>query len=151
MEDLDIVSQKEAKSYLEDTQAPQQRVTTERITVSRHDIAKTEEAGKPKYPKDLDIGRIVIEEIPEEKVPKRETPKKVHSKPTARETMKMEETTMPRKELIEHETKIHKEYTTSYEEQPWERRTVDERVTTYTDKLDGMRKVMKPNLFIIIL
>lgn len=146
MDDLDIVSQKAPKSYLEDSQAPRQRVTTERITVSRHDIAKTEEPDKPKYPKDLDIGRIVIEEIPEEKVTKRESPKKEHSKPAARETMKIKETTIPRKELIEHETKLHKEYTTGYEERPWERRTVDERVITYTDKLDGMRKVIKSNL-----
>lgn len=147
LEDLDTVSHKGPKSYPEDTQSPHQRVPTERITVSRHDIAKTEEPDKPKYPKDLDIGRIVIEEIPEEKVPKRESPRKEHSKPIAGKTVKSKETTMPRKELIEHETKVHKEYTTGYEERPWERRTVDERVITYTDKLGGMRKVMNLNLF----
>ena len=147
LEDLDTVSHKGPKSYSEDTQSPHQRVPTERITVSRHDIAKTEEPDKPKYPKDLDIGRIVIEEISEEKVSKRESPRKEHSKPIAGKTVKSKETITPRKGLIEHETKVHKEYTTGYEERPWERRTVDERVITYTDKLGGMRKVMNLNLF----
>lgn len=44
-----------------------QKVTTEKVTVSRQDIISSEEPQKAKYRKDLDIGRIVIEEIPEEK------------------------------------------------------------------------------------
>jgi hypothetical protein len=85
----------------------------------------------------------VIEEIPEEKIPKREIPQKERSKSTARETIETQETKVPRKEVIEHETKARKEYTCDYEERPWERRTVDERVTTYTDRLDGVRKVIQ--------
>lgn len=87
----------------------------------------------------------MIEETPEEKIPKRESPQKERSKPKARESIETQETKVPRKEVIEHETKIHKEYTTDYEEQPWERRSVDERVTTYTDRLDGVHKVIRAN------
>jgi hypothetical protein len=44
-----------------------QHVTSEEITVSRRDLNRMEETDKPRYPKDLDIGRIVIDEISEEK------------------------------------------------------------------------------------
>ena len=141
LEELDSASQRDLKSYTDDTHAREQRVSTERITVSRHDITRTDEPEHPKYPKDLNIGRIVIEEIPEEKITKRESPQKERSKPKVKEIIK-EETRIPRKEIIEREARIQKEFTDDYEERPWERRTVDERVTTYTDRVDGVRKVI---------
>ena len=54
------------------------RVKSEKITVSGGDIPRTEETEKPTYPKAIDIGRIVIDEIPEEKQPlqKRDIPKR---------------------------------------------------------------------------
>ena len=119
--------------------------------MSRHDITTTEEAEKPRYPKDLDIGRIVIEEIAEEKIPERERPQKEYSKLRARETTKTHETKAPRKEVIEDKTIVRKEHTSDYEERPWERRTVDERVTTYTDRIDGVRKVLKHNITALLL
>jgi hypothetical protein len=139
LKDLDPASRKEVESYTDG--APQQRITTERIAVSRHDITTTEEPEKPRYPKDLDIGRIVIEEIAEEKIPTRKGPQHERSKTTAREIMKTHESKAPRKEVTER--KIHQEHVIDYEERPWERRTLDERVTTYTDRLDGVRKVNK--------
>lgn len=146
LEDLDYKKAlgRELKSYTDETQAPRQRVTTERITVSKRDITRGEQPEKIRYPKDLDIGRIVIEEIPEEKevIPKRESPHEGRIKPKTRETTETREVTeVPRKNVIEQETKLYKEWTSDYEQRPWERRTVDERVTTYTDRVDGVYKV----------
>ena len=78
-EDFDQIS--ETKSYKDEIS--RQQVTTETITVGRGEIGRLEETEKPRYPKDLDVGRIVIEEIPEEKenVPKREVPKKEQIRP----------------------------------------------------------------------
>ena len=57
------------KSRTDDTEISQKRVTSEKITVSGGDIPRMEETEEPRYPKALDIGRIVIDEIPEEKQP----------------------------------------------------------------------------------
>ena len=54
------------KSRTDDTEISQKRVTSEKITVSG-DIPRMEETEEPRYPKALDIGRIVIDEMPEEK------------------------------------------------------------------------------------
>jgi len=43
------------------------KVTSEKITVSDTDRPLLEETEKPRYPKHLDVGRIVIEEVPEDK------------------------------------------------------------------------------------
>ena len=71
----------ETKSHKDEITRKQ--VTTETITVGRREIGRLEETEKPRYPKDLDVGRIVIEEIPEEKekVPKREVLKKEQIRP----------------------------------------------------------------------
>ena len=78
-EDFDQIS----KTKRHKDEISQQLVTTETITVGRRDIGRLKETEKPRYPKDLDVGRIVIEEIPEEKekVPKREAPKKEQIRP----------------------------------------------------------------------
>ena len=54
------------KSHTDDTETSKKQVTSEKITVSRRDMTRMEETEKPRYPKDLDIGRIEIEEIPDE-------------------------------------------------------------------------------------
>ena len=56
------------KSRTDDTEISQKGVTSEKITVSG-DIPRMEETEEPRYPKALDIGRIVIDEMPEEKQP----------------------------------------------------------------------------------
>lgn len=79
----------------------------------------------------------MIEEIPEkEKIPKRQEQQKDRSKPTKMGAIEKKEITkMPRKEVMEHDPKLYKEYTADYEERPWERGSMDERVTTYTERL----------------
>ena len=57
------------KSRTDDTEISQKRVTSEKITVTGGDIPRMEETEEPRYPKALDIGRIMIDEMPEEKQP----------------------------------------------------------------------------------
>ena len=47
----------------------QKRVRSENIKITEEDIHRSEETEKPRYPKSLDIGRMVIGENPEEKQP----------------------------------------------------------------------------------
>ena len=56
--------------------------------MNRTDITRTEETEKPRYPKHLDVGRIVIDETPEEKeeVIKRDVPKRDEVKPKYKHT-----------------------------------------------------------------
>ncbi len=48
-------------------ETPRKYVSSDKITITKYDIAKHEETERRKHPKDVDIGRIVIEEIPGEK------------------------------------------------------------------------------------
>ena len=70
-------------SRTDDTRTSSEEITAEKITVSRKDTTLMEEIEKPRYPKHLDVGRIVIEEIPEEKkeVTKRDDFKRDEVKP----------------------------------------------------------------------
>ena len=54
-------------SRIDDTTTSMKKVTSEKITVSDTDRPLFEETEKPRYPKHLDVGRIVIEEISEDK------------------------------------------------------------------------------------
>ena len=51
----------------DDTETTQKRVKSEKITVTGEDVSRSEETEKPRYPKAIDVGRIVIDEMPEEK------------------------------------------------------------------------------------
>ena len=65
-EEFDKAYTYDYKSRTDDTTTSMKKVTSEKITVSDTDIPLFEETEKPKYPKHLDVGRIVIEEIPED-------------------------------------------------------------------------------------
>ena len=82
-EEFDKAYTYDYQSRTDDTRVSQQQVTAEKITVSKTDICRMEETEKPRYPKHLDVGRIVIEEIPEEKkeVTKRDDFKRDEVKP----------------------------------------------------------------------
>ena len=99
---------------------------------------------KPKYPKDLDIGRIVIEEIPEEKeeMTKRDVVKRDEVKPR-REDMetRYEVEKIPRKQVQEDMVKVGRLDVTDYEKKTREFER-EERTTTYTERLEKDRKVM---------
>ena len=68
-EEFDKAYTYDYKYRTDDTEISQKRVTSEKITVSGGDIPRMEETEEPRYSKALDIGRIVIDEMPEEKQP----------------------------------------------------------------------------------
>ena len=115
------------------------------------------ETEKPRYPKDLDVGRIVIEEIPEEKekVPKREVPKKEQIRPKSIEVTQheVEEATQheveehPKTYVTEDVIKVGKLDVTHLEKEMVEAKTVQERIKIYKDRVDGARKVNNLSIF----
>jgi hypothetical protein len=98
---------------------------------------------KPRYPKDIDVGRIVIEELPEEKeeVTKREAVKRDEVKPKHEdlETHYAVEKA-PRKQVQEDVVKVGRLDITDYEKTPSEQERVEERIT-YTGRLEKDAKV----------
>ena len=146
-EDFDKIS--EIKTQKDDI--TRQQLTMETITVGRGDVTRLEETERPKYPKDLDVGRIVIEEIPEEKeeIPKREVPKKEQIRPKSIEVTatnhEVEE--HPKTYVTEDVIKVGKLDVTHLEKEMVEAKTVQERIKTYKDRVDGARKVNNLSIF----
>jgi hypothetical protein len=102
-----------------------------------------EETEKHRYPKDLDIGRIVIEEIPEEKeevtkhdVLKRDEVKRRHEDMETRYQVERG----PKPQVKEEIIKVGKLDVTDYEKKQREFETVEESAT-YTDRMQKDRKV----------
>jgi hypothetical protein len=144
-EEFDKAYTYDYKSRTDDTQISQQHVTSEKISVSRRDITHIEETEKPMYSKDLDIGRIVIEEIPEEKeeVPKRDVFKRdeVKRRHEDMETRYQIERG-PKPQLKEEIIKVGKLDVRDYEKTPRVSERVEER-TSYTDRMQKDRKVIR--------
>jgi hypothetical protein len=100
-----------------------------------------EETVKPRYPKDLDIGRIVIAEIPEEKeVTKRNVVKRDEVKPR-REDMetRYEVEKNARKQVQEDVVNVGRLDITDYEKTA--RQSEVEARSTYTERLGKYQKV----------
>jgi hypothetical protein len=98
---------------------------------------------KPRYPKDIDVGRIVIEEIPEEKeVTKRDIIKRdeVKTKHEDMETCYAVEK-VPRRQAHEDVVKVGRLDITEYEKTKREPESVKDRTTTYTGRLEKDAKV----------
>ena len=107
--------------------------TTE-VTVT-HDEVREQSEVRPRYAKDLDVGRIVIEESPEEKKDIPRAPKKEKARPKSIEVtltgQEVEE--IPRKRSKEDVIKVGKLDVTDFEKQSWQSSTVQERIRTYKD------------------
>ena len=104
-----------------------------------------EETEKPRYPKDIDVGRIVIEELPEEKdqLTKRDIVKRDEVKPK-RDDMetRYEVQKVPRKQIqLEEVVKVGRLDITDYEKTQREPERVEERTTTFTRNFEKDRKV----------
>ena len=116
---------------------PRQKVTTERVTVSRKDLRAFEETEKPKYPKDFNIGRIVIEEIPEkEDILERDISekKKVRGTRTDRTVSHRDVKQQPKTSGKEETVKVGKFDTTDRDRVIDESRQVKERMQTVTTR-----------------
>ena len=120
---------------------PREKVTTEKAVVIRGEMVSSEEPQKPPYQKDLDIGRIVIEEIPEEndKIPEYENIQKKQARP------KTADMTAARREVKERHTHIRDDIaefdSTDSGRTTKEVRRERERVETQTKTRDGKTKV----------
>ncbi len=103
-----------------------------------------EETEKPRYPKDIDVGRIVIEELPEEKeqVTRRDVVKRDEVKPK-RDDMetRYEVKKVPRKQVQEEVVKVGRLDITDYEKTQRELGRMEEKTTTFTRKFEKDRKV----------
>lgn len=137
----------------DDTKVSREHVTTEKVTVSRRDTTHSEQIAKPGHPKELDVGRIVIEEIPEEKedIPKRKVTRKQEVKPRSTVVKRPDRPEVPKTQVKEDVVKVGKLDVDEFKETPLERRRVEERVATYKERVEGARKVLlMSNFFVVI-
>lgn len=146
VEDVEIDKLREIKPRRDDTKVSREQVTTEKITVSRRDKTRAEDTEEPRYPKELDIGRIVIEEIPEmkEELPKREISRKKESKLRSTEltVTRREVDEVPRTNVKDDVIKIGKLDVTEIDKVHLESWRVNERVKAYTERVNGAHKVV---------
>jgi hypothetical protein len=142
-EEFDKAYTYDYKSHRDDTEIPQQQATTEKITIGRRDITRMEETEKPRYPKDLDIGRIVIEEIPEEmeEVTKPNVVKRDEVKLRREDTETRYGVEKEHRKQVQEMVNVGRQDITDYEKTPRELEHVEERTTTYTERLGKDRKV----------
>ena len=113
-----------------------QRVTAEKVVVSKRDFKPSEEPKKPKYQKDLDIGRIVIEEIPEkEETREREIVQKEDVKlKKIDKTVRRREVEERAKTYAKRDVKVGKLDMTQVERESVQSRRPHERITKTIDK-----------------
>ena len=143
-EEFDKAYTYQHKPRTDDIEVSQQQVTSEKITISRRDITRLEETEKPRYPKDVDIGRIVIEEIPEEmgETTKRDMAKRDEVKPRQKDMetrYEIERGPKPQKEEI---VKVGKLDVTDYEKTSRASELVEERLTTSAERMPKDRQVI---------
>ena len=103
-----------------------------------------EETEKPKYTKDFDIGRIVIEEIPEEtvEVTRRDIVKKDEVEPRrADKETRYEIEQAPRTRAKDEVVKVGRLDITDYEKTQKESEKLEQRKTTDTERLRKDQKV----------
>ncbi len=140
--DLDFDDISETKPRTDEIS--REKITTEKVTVSRRDVKSPEEPKTPTYRKDLDIGRIVIEEIPEEKeeIPESDFVQKqpVRGKRTDVTVSQRDVRERPKKYVKEDVVKVGKLDTTDLDRVTDESWRVEERAKKQRETIDG-RKV----------
>ena len=143
-EEFDKAYTYDYQSRTDDTEASQKQVTAEKITVSTSDtFSRIEETEKPRYPRHLDVGRIVIEETPEEKreVIKRDVIKRDEVKPKRKDTQVRDELDRrPEQQGKEDVVTVGKLDFSEYHEKPIEFEPLKER-TTNIERMGKDRKV----------
>ena len=141
-EEFDRAYTYDYKSRTDDTETSQ-KLITEKITVSQKDVSCMEQTEKRRYPKDVDIGRIVTEETPEEKreFSRREFPREDHVGQKGSEVTVVQHEDYPKAYVTEDAVKVGKLDVTHLERSSVDGASVSERVKTYRDRVDGTRKV----------
>lgn len=133
----------EAKPRVDETKISRREIETEKVTVTRTDRTRTEEIERPRYPRDQDFGRIVIEELPEGKTEKpRDMYRKFMEKPRTTELSLVRQDVRDISKLREKEDvmRVGKLDVCQLEERPVESRKKEERLLR-TEKLEEPRKV----------
>jgi hypothetical protein len=133
VEDIETV-QRLRDTKLHEDETPRKYISSDKIAITKYDIAKQEEIGRRKYPKDLDIGRIVIEEMPEEEVarPGREQERPRGTQLTRKE---VKDIPKPREETI----KVGKLDCRDVEKEVVESRKKEATLKTHTERVDHSR------------
>ena len=142
-EEFDKAYTYDYQSRTDDTEVSQKQVTAEKITVSKTDtFSRIEETEKPRYPRHLDVGRIVIEQIPEEKeeVTRRDVIKTDEVKPRYKDTEVRYEVERRPKQQKEDVVKVGRLDITDYHKETMEFEPTKEK-TTYTEILGKERQV----------
>ena len=146
VEDVESNKFRGTKTRKDDTKVSREMVSSEKITVSRRDVTRADKTEKLKYPMELDIGRIVIEEIPEKEgeMSKLEVSQKDKAKPRRVGLTVMQDKVeeVPRTYGKEDVIKVGKSDKTEMGKVPVEPRKLEGRVTTYTDRVDGASMVV---------
>ena len=138
----------ETKPRTDETRAYRSQVETEKITVTRTDGTRTEEIERPKYRKEHEVGRIVIEEVPEEK---EERPRDIYRKYV--EKPRTTEVTVTREDVSdvckpyekEDVVKVGKLDVHELNKTPMESRRVEERSLIRSERVDRPLKVRQKN------
>lgn len=144
--EFDNVRRNETRPRSDDTMSSCKYITTDKVIVSKDDITSREEIYKSRYPKDRDVGRIVIEEIPDEKeIPKYDISRKPIDKRISSEktVMHYEVKDDARMRVKENVVKVGALDVTEFEKRPVESKGIEERVTTYKERVEEARKVLK--------
>lgn len=122
------------------------KVTSENVTVSRRHTTLKQGTDRTSYSKEIDVGRSVIEEIPDEKeeVPKRDFLGKGAFKPMSSEAAvsQYEPHEVPKTYVTEDVTKVGKPDVTEFEETSVESGKVGKRVTEYAGRVDSAHQVL---------
>ena len=134
----------ETKPRLDETRVSRREVETGKVTVTRTDATRPEEIERPKYPRDQEVGRIVIEEVPEEKEEKpRDIYRKYVEKPRTTEVTVTREDVSDVCKPYEKEdvVKVGKLDVHELDKTPMESRRVEERSPIRSERVDRPRKV----------
>ena len=130
------------KPRVDETRASQRQVTTEKVTVTRTDGSRTDEIEQRRHPKDYDVGRIVIEEIPEEKEEKPQVYRKYQGKPRTTEvTVTMDDVKDVSKNYQKEDVvKVGRLDVHGLEKTPEESRRPEQRSLTKTETIQHYQK-----------
>ena len=136
--------QDETKPRMDETRVSRREVETEEVIVTRTDATRPEEIERPRYLREQEVGRIVIEEVPEEK---EERPRDIYRKYV--EKPRTTEVTVTREDVSdvckpyekEDVVKVGKLDVHELDKTPMESRRVEEKSLTRSERVDRPRKV----------
>ena len=130
----------EPKLRFDETRVSRREVDTEKITVMKSDIFPTEETERQKYPVQREVGRLVIEELPE-KVDKASQKYPVRQKPTEVTVTREQVSDVSRPYEKEDMIKVGRLDIHQLEKTHVEPRRIQERPLRDEEKVEHLRKV----------